>query len=84
MMTPPEIDPIALVLAKIRKLQRAASFQPFAVVTSSGQSYRIPTADHVTVMGLTHRIVIEFDDCTWVDLSPLHVTAVEVLPKPEA
>jgi hypothetical protein len=84
MMTPPDIDPVTVTLTKIRKLQRAAPFQPFVVVTSSGKSYSIPTADHVTVMGLTHRIVIEFDDCTWVDLSPLHVTAVELLPKSEA
>ncbi len=77
MMTPPEINPVTVVLAKIRDLQRAAPFKPFVVVTSSGKSYDIPTADHLTVMGLTRLIVIEFDDYSSVDVNPLHVTAVE-------
>jgi hypothetical protein len=82
MMTPPEINPISVVLAKIRELQRAAPFKPFAVVTSSGKSYDIPTADHLTVMGLTRRIVIEFDDYSSAEVNPLHVSSVELRSRP--
>ena len=84
MMTPPDSNPITVMVAKILHLQQAAPFKPFVVVTSSGKSYEIPTADHLTVTRLTRRILIEYDDYSGAEVSPLHVTAVELLPAASA
>jgi hypothetical protein len=84
MMLPPETNPVTVVLAKILRMQQAAPFQPFVIVTSSGKSYKIPSADHVTVMRLSRRIAIENDDYSGADVNPLHVTAVELLAPPVA
>jgi hypothetical protein len=80
MMTPPDVNPVTVMLAEIIRLQEAAPFRPFVIITSSGKTYEIPTPDHLTITRRLRRISIEYDDCSGVDLSPLHVTAVEVRP----
>ena len=84
MMTPSENNPVTVMLAEIIRLQEAAPFQPFVIVTSSGKTYEIPTPDHLTITRRLRRISIEYDDYSGVDLSPLHVTAVEVRPPASA
>jgi hypothetical protein len=84
MMTPPDSDPVTVMVARILHLQQAAPFQPFVIVTSSGKSYAIPTADHLTVTRLSRRILIEYDDYSGADVSPLHVAAVELGPPSSA
>ena len=68
------------MLARIRTLQGAVPFIPFIITVSDGKTSEVPTPDHVTVTRLLHEIVLEFDDCSIVNLNPLHVTGVERQP----
>jgi hypothetical protein len=36
------------MIADVRHYLQAGSFEPFAIVTSSGHRYDIPSADHVS------------------------------------
>ena len=80
MMTAPDFNPGTVMLAEIIRLQEAAPFKPYVVVTSSGKTYKVPTPDHLSITRLLRRISIEYDDYSGADISPLHVTAVELLP----
>jgi hypothetical protein len=71
-------DPV--VVTKILHLQEAVPFQPFVIITASGKSCDIPTAENLTVARLSRKILIEYDDYSAVDLSPLQVAAVELRP----
>ena len=55
----------------------AVPFEPFAVVTSSGQHYEIPTRDHAGLNPKGSRVVIWFDDDSSITISSLHILALE-------
>ena len=77
---PPEFNPGTVMLAEINKRLAALPFQPFAIVTSSGRAYEVPTPDHITITRLLREIVVEKDDGTAAAINLLHVAAVERLP----
>ena len=52
-------------------------FEPFAIVTSSGIRYRVPSADHATINPQSSRVVVWFEDESGVIISGLHIAAVE-------
>jgi len=61
----------------IRQLLQAGSFEAFTIITSSGNRYRVDSADHAGINPQGTRIVVWFDDNSSVTLSGLHITAVE-------
>jgi hypothetical protein len=56
---------------------QAGPFEPFTIVTSSGNRYRIASADHAGVNPQGTRVVIWFDDGGGVTISGLHIAAIE-------
>jgi hypothetical protein len=56
---------------------RAGPFEPFAIITSSGHRYEVPTADHAQVSPKGSQVVIWFDNGGSLTLSMLHVVALE-------
>ncbi|MGA2658942.1 MAG: hypothetical protein ABSH34_15685 [Verrucomicrobiota bacterium] len=65
------------MIADIRQCLRAGPFEPFSIVTSSGNRYRVATADHAGVNPQGSRVVVWFDDESSVTLSGLHIAALE-------
>lgn len=65
------------MIADIRRFLETGPFEPFVIVTRSGNRYRIPTADHATVNPQGSRVVVWFDDESGVIISGLHIAAVE-------
>lgn len=76
-MPEPSFDPSTVMLARIRTLQNATPFVPFVITVSDGRAYEVPSPDHVTVTRLLKEIVLEYDDCSILNINPLHVTGVE-------
>jgi hypothetical protein len=68
------------MIAGVRHYLRAGPFQPFAIMTSSGHRYEVPSADHDGMSPEGNRIVIWLDDGGSVTLSALHITAIEKMP----
>ena len=65
------------MIAEVRQHLQAAPFEPFAIVTSSGKRYRVPSPDHAGTNPQGSRVVIWFDDESSVTVSGLHIAAVE-------
>ena len=64
------------MIPRVRELLHAAPFQPFAIRTSDGQEYSIPTADHAAVHPKATRIFVFLDNGGTVEVAGLHVAAV--------
>ncbi|HXP60775.1 MAG TPA: hypothetical protein VN829_09800 [Dongiaceae bacterium] len=71
------------MIADIRQRLRAGPFEPFVIVTSSGNRYRVATADHAGIDPQGTRVVVWFDDEGSVTLSGLHITAIEKQAPPK-
>jgi hypothetical protein len=71
------------VISDVRNNLPTAPFEPFAIITSSGHRYEVPTAHHAGIHPAGNRVVIWFDDGGGVTLSALHIAAVEKCPRPE-
>ena len=65
------------MIADVRQFLESGPFEPFARVTSSGNRYRIPSADHATINPQGSRVVVWFEDESGVIISGLHISAVE-------
>jgi hypothetical protein len=65
------------MIADIRHHLQAGPFEPFSIITSSGDRYRIASADHAGIHPHGSRIVIWFDDDSSVTVSGLHIVAIE-------
>ena len=65
------------MIAGIRQLVQATPFEPFFIVTSSGNRYRVASADHAGINPQASRVVVWFDDESSVTLSGLHIAALE-------
>jgi hypothetical protein len=77
---PPEFSPDAVNISELRMRLSAVPFLPFRIVTSSGKAYEVPTPDHLTILPLSRRVVVEHDDLSGAYISPLHITAIESIP----
>jgi len=64
------------VIPRIRELSHAAPFEPFAIRTSDGHEYVVPTADHVAVHPTAPRVIVFFDNGGQVEVAGLHLAAV--------
>ena len=65
------------MIAGVRHFLESGPFEPFVIVTSSGNQYRIPSADHATINPQRSRVVVWFDDESGVIISGLHIASVE-------
>ena len=65
------------MIGDIRQFLHTGPFEPFVIVTSSGNRYRVPSADHATINPQGSRVVIWLDDESGVIISGLHIAAVE-------
>jgi hypothetical protein len=77
----PEYAPHTVIFAEVRAQLAQVPFKPFRLVTTSGQSYEVPTADHISTFPLARMISIWGDDETMVHVHALHVAAVEPIRK---
>jgi hypothetical protein len=53
-----------------------APFQPFAIRTSDGHEYSVPTSDHAAVSPQGSRVIVFGDNDSQTELAGLHVAAV--------
>jgi hypothetical protein len=65
------------MIADVRQFLQSGPFEPFVIVTSSGNRYRVPRADHATINPQSSRVVVRFEDESGVIISGLHISAVE-------
>jgi hypothetical protein len=65
------------MIADIRQRLQAGPFEPFAIVTSSGNRYRVASADHAGIDPRGTRVVVWFDDDSHITVSGLHIVAIE-------
>ena len=68
------------MVADIRNLLQAGPFEPFVIITSGGNRYRVPSADHATINPQGSRVVVWFDDDSGVIVSGFHIASVEKEP----
>ncbi len=64
------------MIAEARRLLEASPFAPFAVRTSDGREYQIPTADHAKLNPRGTYLIVFADDDTHVPISGLRLVAV--------
>lgn len=64
------------MIPRIRELLHAAPFEPFAIRTSDGHEYVVPTADHVAVHLTAPRVNVFFDNGGQLEVAGLHLAAV--------
>ena len=65
------------MIADIRRFLESGPFEPFVIVTSSGNRYRVASADHANINPQGTRLTVWFDDDSGVIVSGLHIAAVE-------
>ena len=71
------------MITDIQRLLAARPFEPFSIVSSSGQHYRVASPDHATVNRQGSRLLVWFDNESEVIVSGLHIAAIET-GKPRA
>ena len=65
------------MVAAIRQFLQSGPFEPFAIITSSGKRYRVPSADHASINPHGSQVMVWFDDESGLIISGLHITSVE-------
>ena len=65
------------MITDIKRLLAARPFEPFAVVSSSGEHYPVASPDHADVNPQGSRLLVWFDDNSEVVVSALHIAAIE-------
>lgn len=65
------------MIANIRQFLEAGPFSPFFIITSSGNRYRVASADHANINPRGTQVVVWFDDESSVIVAGLHVAALE-------
>ena len=65
------------MIADIRRLLDTRPYEPFTIVTSSGQRCFVASHEHAFINPRQTRLVVSFDDDSQVSLSALHIVAVE-------
>ena len=65
------------MIAAIRHHLQSGPFEPFSIVTSSGDRYRIASPDHAGIHPRGTRVVVWSDDDSSVTVSGLHIVAIE-------
>lgn len=71
------IAPHTILFATVRARLSRVPFEPFRLVTTSGQRYVVPTPDHAGVTVRARMIHIMGDDGGVADIHSLHIAALE-------
>ena len=71
------------MIGDIRRRVETVPFAPFAIVTSSGTRYSVPTRDHLNFNPKRTRVIVWLDDDTHVEIAPLHISSLEIQPVPD-
>ena len=64
------------MIPEVRRLLEARPFEPFAVRTSDGREYTVPTSDHAKLNPRGTYLIVFFDDDSHATVSVLHLVAV--------
>jgi hypothetical protein len=72
------------MIADIRQLLNARPFEPFLIVTSGGNRYRVAGAEHAGIDPQRSRVVVWFDDGSSVTITGLHIASIEKEAKQNA
>jgi len=78
---PDSAAPHTVLFATVRLRLNQTPFKPFRIVTTSGKSYDVPTADHASTLPIARTIQVGRDDGSFVDFHALHVSSIEPLPR---
>jgi len=62
---------------ELRQHRAARPFEPFYILTSGGNRYRVASSEHAGVDPTGSRVVVWFDDGGSVTLSVLHIVGLE-------
>ena len=82
---PPEAGaPQTVLFARVRQHAKRTPFVPFRIVTTSGRSYDVPTADHIGFLDIARLILVWDDSAGATDIHALHVAAIEPLGRGKA
>ena len=73
--------PQTVLFARVRQRAEQRPFAPFRIVTTGGESYDVPTVDHVGFLPLLRMILVADDNLGSTDIHALHVAALEPLRK---
>ena len=71
--------PQTIIFARVREYLSRTPFLPFRIVTTSGRSYEVPTADHAVLFPMLRMIYIADDKGGQADIHALHVASIELL-----
>ena len=72
------------MIADIRQFLAARPFEPFFILTSGGNRYRVPSSEHAAVDPQRSRVVVWLDDGSSGTIAGLHITAIEKEATPRA
>jgi outer membrane lipoprotein SlyB len=64
------------MVGEIQSQIRRTPFVPFAIRTSDGHTYDVPSVDHISVSPRGTRVVVYSDDDTAVMLPILHISGL--------
>ncbi|MBA2432087.1 MAG: hypothetical protein H0V56_08215 [Chthoniobacterales bacterium] len=64
------------MIADIRSQLARTPFMPFAIRTSDGNEYPVPSLDHILISPRGGRIIVTNDEDTVAVLPTLHISAI--------
>lgn len=65
------------MIAEITERLTTLPFQPFTIVTSSGQKYRVQSRDHAHISPTGKCVLVFLDNDASIVISGLHIVATE-------
>ena len=65
------------MIADIHQFLDARPFEPFLIVTTGGNRYRVASAEHAGIDPQRSRVVVWFDDGSSVTVAGLHISSIE-------
>jgi hypothetical protein len=79
----PEIpSPQTALFAEVQERLKKVPFEPFRIVTTSGESFSVPTFDHAIVWPLRRVIYVQHDQgWDYTQIHALHVSAITNIPR---
>jgi hypothetical protein len=64
----------------IRQFLAAKPFEPFIIVSTGGNKYRVASHEHAAIGPRDRRVVVWFDNGGEVTIAALHIASVEKEP----
>ena len=64
------------MIADVRERLDKVPFEPFAIRSSDGRKYPVPTRDHAHISPRGNRVVVFTDEGATAILGPIHINSV--------